>query len=81
MQLGLKLKLILPTLQIIEYRYPRDPESCLRECLGKWLAKADNVVQVTWDSLSKAVNDMLNSIETPARPVIEIATSEQWNQF
>ena len=77
MHLGLMLKLKVPTLRIIEYRYPRNPESCLRECLEKWLEKADDAVRVTWDSLSKAVNDMLKSIETPARPVIEIAASDQ----
>ena len=80
-QLGLLLELDYPTLEIIQHNYPRNVESCLRDCLAKWLEKADGVVKVTWDSLSKAVNSMLNSIETPVRPVVEIAASEQWNQF
>ena len=42
-KLGLHLGLSSRTLDIIKENNPRDVESCLRECLTKWLEQADDV--------------------------------------
>ena len=41
--LGLQLGLYEPTLSIIQANYPRDVDACLRECIKKWLRRADGV--------------------------------------
>ena len=42
-KLGLHLGLSARTLGIIKENNPRDVESCLSECLTKWLEQADDV--------------------------------------
>ena len=42
-ELGLILALYSPTLTNIAYKYPRDRNGCLRECVTKWLERADGV--------------------------------------
>ena len=57
-KLGLHLGLSASTLDIIKKNNPRDVESCLRECLTKWLEKADDVQSnggPTYYSLIKAL--------------------------
>ena len=41
--LGLQLGLYKPTLSEIQANYPRDVDACLRECIAKWLERADSV--------------------------------------
>ena len=41
--IGLELGLYKPTLSKIQANYPRDFDACLRECISKWLQKADGV--------------------------------------
>ena len=57
--LGLKLGLLQPTLDVIEADNERDVSRCLNKCLTKWLNKADNVDSVgppTWDSLADGLH-------------------------
>ena len=41
--LGLQLGLYKPTLKNIQAENPRDNDACLRECVTKWLERADGV--------------------------------------
>ncbi|XP_019860432.1 PREDICTED: uncharacterized protein LOC109588756 isoform X2 [Amphimedon queenslandica] len=41
--LGIALGLYYPTLKAIGDEYRRDEQGCLRQCLGKWLERADDV--------------------------------------
>ena len=41
--LGLQLGLYEPTLSNIQTNYPRDVVTCLKECIKKWLQRADGV--------------------------------------
>ena len=72
-ELGLKLGLLQPTLNLIEANHERDVSRCLLECLTKWLYRADNVESVgppTWDTLANGlykIND--NAV---AKRLIEI---------
>ena len=43
--LGLSLGLLYTTINTIKGQCREDPESCLRECLAKWLEKADDVMK------------------------------------
>ena len=68
--LGLGLGLLHPTINEIKSKCRNDPESCLRECLVKWLEKADKVEEKggpTWyvliealKSINKAVADAID---------------------
>ena len=57
---GLGLGLHYDTLKTIERDYPRDTNGCVRECLVKWLEKADDVNDkggAKWSTLIKALKD------------------------
>ena len=57
---GLGLGLYHNTLKTIEMDYPRDTNGCVRECLVKWLEKADGVDKkggAKWSTLIKALKD------------------------
>ena len=41
--LGLQLGLYKPTLSNIQANYPRGNDACLRECIARWLQRADGV--------------------------------------
>ena len=68
--LGLDLGLLYDTIDTIKSHYREDPKSCLRECLVKWLEKADKVEEKggpTWyalietlRSINKAVADAID---------------------
>ena len=56
--LGLNLGLLAPTLEEIEQNNNDKAGPCLRECLSKWLTKADNVAErggATWETLIEAL--------------------------
>ena len=56
--LGLYLGLLNPTIKAVKSRCRDDSESCLRECLVRWLEKADEVEEKggpTWYALIKAL--------------------------
>ena len=42
-RLGNALKLYIDTLMTIDAEYPGDEQGCLRQCLVKWLERADGV--------------------------------------
>ncbi|XP_019859537.1 PREDICTED: uncharacterized protein LOC109587756 [Amphimedon queenslandica] len=57
---GLGLGLYYDTLKTIKADYPRDTNGCVRECLVKWLEKADDVNEkggAKWSTLIKALED------------------------
>uniref|UniRef100_A0A1X7T5D8 Death domain-containing protein n=1 Tax=Amphimedon queenslandica TaxID=400682 RepID=A0A1X7T5D8_AMPQE len=57
---GLGLGLYHNTLKTIEMDYPRDTNGCVRECLVKWLEKADDVNDkggAKWSTLIKALEE------------------------
>ena len=57
---GLGLGLYYDTLKAIENNYLRDTNGCVRECLVKWLEKADHVNEkggAKWSTLIKALED------------------------
>ena len=59
--LGLRLGLLAPTLNVIKANNTRDVSSCLRECLRAWLEQRDNVKSKggpTYDSLIQALRKM-----------------------
>ena len=59
--LGLELGLLQPTLSTIYAKHRGDPDSCLQDCLNRWLSKADNVDKSggpTWDSLGRALKNI-----------------------
>ena len=62
MKLGLEFGLSkTTTLDTIENNHPQNAYRCLKECLSKWLGRADNVDSkggATWDSLSDALRSM-----------------------
>ena len=41
--LGLQLGLYKHTLSVIQANHPRNVDACLRECITKWLERADGV--------------------------------------
>ena len=56
--LGLNLGLLDPTLKEIKQNNNDRAALCLRECLSKWLQRADNVDKrggATWDTLIEAL--------------------------
>ena len=56
--LGLNLGLLDPTLDDIKQNNNDQAAPCLRECLSKWLRRADDVDKrggATWDALIKAL--------------------------
>ena len=76
--LGLQLGLLQPTLADIKANHKDDVESCLRECLTRWLCKADEVTEngsPTWDSLA----DALHKIEEKFAAEKIMAFSENFN--
>ena len=71
--LGLQLGLLQPTLSSIRAKHREDPESCLQDCLTRWLSKADRVADSggpTWDSLSSALEK-----------IGEVSTAEKIKEF
>ena len=54
--LGLYLGLSPATLDVITRNNKGDTESCLRECLTKWLQKADNVQKKGGPTISSLVS-------------------------
>ena len=73
MELGLKLGLIQPTLNLIEANHQHDVSRCLYECLTKWLKRADNVESVgppTWDTLADGLHRINDN--AVAKRLIEI---------
>ncbi|XP_019853903.1 PREDICTED: uncharacterized protein LOC109583135 [Amphimedon queenslandica] len=50
---GLSLGLSYRECKIIEHKYQRDAEQCLRECLANWLRKD---TEATWDRLTNATD-------------------------
>ena len=60
-ELGLRLGLLMNTLDEIEANHPNDVSRCLTGCLDKWLRRADNVNSrggATWNSLSDALKSI-----------------------
>ena len=55
-ELGLKLGLYLPTLEIIEEEQHRVVKRCKREMLAAWLQGEDNAKEQTWSTLVDAVD-------------------------
>ena len=58
---GLKLGLYRDTLDAIEAKYKDDVDSCLLECLIRWLKKVDNVVNKggpNWILLTNSLRDI-----------------------
>ena len=60
--LGLQLGLLQSTLADIKANHKDDVESGLRECLTRWLRKADKVTE-NGDSTRKSLADALHKIE------------------
>ena len=61
LRLGLKLGLYRDTLDAIEAKYKDDVDSCLLECLTRWLKKVDNVVNKggpNWILLTSSLRDI-----------------------
>ena len=62
LRLGLKLGLYRDTLGAIEAKYKDDVDSCLLECLTRWLKKVDNVVNKgagpNWILLTSSLRDI-----------------------
>ena len=59
--LGLQLGLYKPTLSSIQANYPRDNDACLRECIVKWLQRADAVDSkggANYVTLAEALEEM-----------------------
>lgn len=59
--LGLRLGLLMTTLDTIEKSHTGDIPGCLTECLSKWLSRVDNVDRrggATWHSLSVSLRSM-----------------------
>ena len=59
--LGLQLGLYKPTLSNIQANYPRDNDACLRECIAKWLQRADAVDSkggANYVTLAEALEEM-----------------------
>ena len=64
--LGLQLGLLQPTLSAIRAKHRDDPESCLQDCLTRWLSKVDSVTKSggpTWDSLASAL-EIIGEVST-----------------
>ena len=75
---GIALHLHYDTLKTIEANYPRDINSCLRECLVKWLERADDVDKnggANWDTLIRALE---SEQKTPAE---HISKSVLWASY
>ena len=65
--LGLKLGLYKHTLGTIQANYPRDNDACLRECITKWLQRADDVDSkggANYATLTKALQNMYHQKNT-----------------
>ena len=63
--LGLDLGLLYDTIDTIKSHYREDPKSCLRECLVKWLEKADKVEEKggpTWYALIEALRSINKAV-------------------
>ena len=63
--LGLDLGLLYDTIDTIKSHYREDPKSCLRECLVKWLEKADKVKEKggpTWYTLIEALRSINKAV-------------------
>ena len=59
--LGLQLGLYKLTLGVIEANNPRDVDACLRECIAKWLQRADGVDnkgRPSYVTLAKALEEI-----------------------
>ena len=59
--LGLQLGLYKPTLKNIQAENPRDNDACLRECIAKWLERADGVDSnggANYVTLTEALEEM-----------------------
>ena len=58
--LGLQLGLYKPTLSKIRVDYSRDNDACLRECIAKWLQRADDVDSkgANYVTLAEALQEM-----------------------
>ena len=59
--LGLQLGLYQHTLYKIRVDYPRDNNACLRECIAKWLQRADGVDSkggASYVTLAEALEEM-----------------------
>ena len=57
-ELGLLLGLSYSTLKSIEANNPRDSHHCLRECIVKWLQRADGMERPSYATLAKALDKM-----------------------
>ena len=55
-ELGLKLGLYLPTLEIINDEQHRVVRKCKREMLAAWLRGEDNAKEQTWSTLVTAID-------------------------
>lgn len=76
---GIALHLHYDTLKTIEANYPRDINSCLRECLVKWLERADDVDKyggANWTTLIQALEE--SEQKTPAE---HISKSVLWASY
>ena len=76
---GIALHLHYDTLKTIEANYPRDINSCLRECLVKWLERADDVDKnggANWATLIQALEE--SEQKTPAE---HISKSVLWASY
>ena len=63
--LGLSLGLLYSTIDAIKVQYRGDTQSCLRECLVKWLQKVDKVEEKggpTIKSLMAALKEHQNAV-------------------
>ena len=57
-KLGLQLGLRYSTIRSIETNNPRDSHRCLRECIVKWLQRADGVDRPSYVTLAEALDKM-----------------------
>ena len=57
-ELGIELGIHQPTLAAIEANNKGNVSRCLRECLTKWLNKADEAEPCTWQTLVRALRDI-----------------------
>ena len=63
--LGIGLGLLYPTINAIKSHCREDSKSCLRECLVKWLEKADEVEEKggpTWYALVEALRSINKAV-------------------
>ena len=64
--LGLHLGLFRTTLEAIEANHPGDEQCCLKECLVKWLERADGVVYAIRRPTMTSLRDALEGIDEKA---------------